>query len=437
MRAYDLILKKRNGEELTGEEIDFLIGGYLAGQVPDYQMSAFLMAVFFRGMSARETADLTRVMVASGGIVELSGIPGVKVDKHSTGGVGDKTTLVLIPLAAACGLKVAKMSGRGLGHTGGTLDKLESIPGFRVDLGRQELVEQVRRVGAAVVGQGADLVPADGKLYALRDVTGTVESIPLIASSVMSKKLAGGAQALVLDVKVGRGAFMKELAQARELALMMVRIATAARRKAVAVLTDMDQPLGRAVGNALEVREAIETLRGGGPDDLRELCLVLGSHMLVLGGAASDVGETRRTLEEKLADGLALGKLREIVRAQGGDTRVVDDPSLLEVGPVEERVAARETGFVGEIDALAVGTAAMVLGAGRRAKGEKIDRRVGVVLSRKVGHEVAPGDELARIYAKDAASARTAASSLAAAFAISPRMPPVRPLVLGEVAECL
>lgn len=399
MRTVDLIAKKRDGGELTPAEIDYLIKGYTEGNIPDYQMSAFSMAVYFRGMSERERADLTLAMAASGDRIDLSGISGVKVDKHSTGGVGDSTTLVLAPLVASVGVPVAKMSGRGLGHTGGTIDKLASIPGFQSELRSETFVELVNRNGLAVVGQSGNLTPADKKLYALRDVTATVESIPLIASSVMSKKIAAGADAIVLDVKTGDGAFMKELADARELAQAMVGIGRQVGRRTVAVISDMSQPLGRAVGNALEVREAIDTLRGAGPADLTELCLVLGSQMAVLAGQAADAGQARRLLEDAIASGRALAAFRRFVEAQGGNPDVTEQPELLPTASYRIELRARETGYVAKLAAERIGLAAMMLGAGRATKDDAIDLAVGIVLCRKVGDPVALGEPLAVIHA--------------------------------------
>lgn len=399
MRTVDLIAKKRDGGELTQAEIDDLIQAYTAGNIPDYQMSALAMAIYFRGMSERERADLTLAMAASGDRIDLSGIAGVKVDKHSTGGVGDSTTLALAPLVAAIGVPVAKMSGRGLGHTGGTIDKLAAIPGFQSELSSAKFMELVNRNGLAVIGQSGNLTPADKKLYALRDVTATVESIPLIASSIMSKKIAAGADAIVLDVKTGDGAFMKEMAGARELAEAMVGIGRQVGRRTVAVISDMSQPLGYAVGNALEVREAIDTLKGAGPADLTELCLVLGSQMAVLAGKAADASEARRLLEDAIASGRALETFRRFVAAQGGDAKVTEQPELLPAAAYQIELPARESGYVAQLAAERIGLAAMKLGAGRATKDDVIDLAVGIVLRKKVGDPVAQGEPLAVIHA--------------------------------------
>ncbi len=434
MRAYDLIQKKRDGGELTPEEIAALVAGYLSGQIPDYQVAAFLMAVYFRGMTPQETAEFTLAMVRSGETLDLRTVRGVKVDKHSTGGVGDKTSLVLIPLVAAAGAPVAKMSGRGLGHTGGTIDKLEAIPGFRTEMSPQVFIDQVNQIGCAIVGATKELVPADKKLYALRDVTATVDSTPLIAASVMSKKIAGGSDAIVLDVKTGSGAFMKTLDGARDLALTMVRIGTQVRRKTVAVISDMDQPLGNAVGNALEVAESIETLRGAGPRDLRELCLVLGAQMVVLAGVASSPAEGRAMLERLLDNGAARAKFAEMVGSQGGDRRVVEDLTLLPSARVRVPVAASAPGVVAAIDAQAVGVAAMVLGAGRATKDDVIDPAVGIVLAKKVGDPVGVGEALAVVHGSDPTRADDAVRRIQAAYRIAGRASAQRPLV-HEVIE--
>ncbi|MDF2922060.1 MAG: deoA [Paenibacillaceae bacterium] len=401
MRTVDLIQKKRDGGVLSREEIAHLIQGYTKGSIPDYQMSAWAMAVFFQGMSPRETADLTLEMAQSGDMLDLASIRGIKTDKHSTGGVGDTVTLVLAPLAAAAGVPVAKMSGRGLGHTGGTIDKLESIPGFSVELTREQFIAQVNRCGVAVIGQSGNMTPADKKLYSLRDVTATVNSIPLIASSIMSKKLASGADAIVLDVKTGSGAFMKSLEDSVRLAQAMVSIGTEVGRETVAVITDMEEPLGTAVGNALEVRLAVETLQGRGPRDLEELCLELGSQMLVLGGAADDAACAREKLKQAIVSGEALRKFKEFVQAQGGDPRVGDDPELLAVSSRQIPVAAEADGYVSHITAEEIGVAAMELGAGRETKESAIDLSVGLRLCRKVGDAVEKGDVLAVLYAKE------------------------------------
>lgn len=393
-----MIEKKRDGKELSSEEIQFIIKGYTDGSIPDYQISALTMAIFFQGMTENERADLTMSMVESGDRIDLSKIEGIKVDKHSTGGVGDTTTLVLGPLVAAVGVPVAKMSGRGLGHTGGTIDKLEAVEGFHVEIENEEFIKLVNQNKIAVIGQSGNLTPADKKLYALRDVTATVDSIPLIASSIMSKKIAAGADAIVLDVKTGAGAFMKTLDDSRELAKAMVRIGNNVGRKTMAVISDMSQPLGYAIGNALEVKEAIDTLRGEGPEDLTELCLVLGSHMVVLAEKAETPAQAREMLEQAIKDGSALEAMKTFLSSQGGDASVVDDPSRLPQAEYVYELGAKEDGYVSEIVADAVGTAAMVLGAGRATKESEIDLAVGLMLRKKIGDTVSKGESLATIY---------------------------------------
>jgi len=417
-----LIERKKRGEELSAEELGALLEGYVAGGVPDYQLAAWLMAVCWRGMGEAETLAMTRAMVASGEVLDWEGIGRPTVDKHSTGGVGDKTSIVLVPLMAAAGAAFVKMSGRGLGHTGGTLDKLEAIPGFRVEIEPGAMRRQVERIGAALVGQSPALVPADGKLYALRDVTATVDSVPLIASSIMSKKLAGGARSIVLDVKWGSGAFMTTLEEARELARTLVRIGEGAGRSTRAVLSSMREPLGRAVGNALEVREAIETLHGRGPGDLWELTLELGTHQLLMSGLAAGRDAARATLTRLRDGGEGARKLAELVEAQDGDPRVVDDPSLLPAAPVVHTVAMEDGGarWVARADARAVGDAALALGAGRRAKGDPIDPAVGIVMRARIGDRLEPSAPLAEIHARDEAGARQAEAALRAAFVLSP-----------------
>ncbi|MBO8176673.1 MAG: pyrimidine-nucleoside phosphorylase [Bacillus sp. (in: Bacteria)] len=398
MRMVDLIEKKRDGHELTTEEIQFIIKGYTEGTIPDYQMSAFTMAVFFQGMTERERADLTMAMVESGDQIDLSAIEGIKVDKHSTGGVGDTTTLVLGPLVASLGVPVAKMSGRGLGHTGGTIDKLEAVPGFHVEIENDDFIRLVNENKLAVIGQSGNLTPADKKLYALRDVTATVNSIPLIASSIMSKKIAAGANAIVLDVKTGAGAFMKTLEEAKELAQAMVNIGNNVGRKTMAVISDMSQPLGYAIGNALEVKEAIDTLSGKGPKDLTELCLTLGSHMVYLAEKADSLEEARQKLQQVIEDGSALETFKKFLQAQGGDPSVVDHPERLPQAKYVVELEAKEDGYVSEIVADEIGTAAMLLGAGRATKESQIDLAVGLVLRKKIGDYVQKGESLVTIH---------------------------------------
>ncbi|MCU7199059.1 pyrimidine-nucleoside phosphorylase [Turicibacter sp. H121] len=404
MRMVDLISKKRHNIELTTAEIEWIINGYTNKEIPDYQMSALLMAIVFNDMTKAERLALTQAMVNSGDVVDLSAIEGVKVDKHSTGGVGDKTSLILGPLVASMGVPVAKMSGRGLGHTGGTLDKLESISGMKIEIEMDQFIQQVNDIKLAIIGQTGNLAPADKYLYALRDVTGTVESIPLIASSIMSKKIAAGADAIVLDVKFGAGAFMKTLDDAKELATAMVEIGRDAGRETVAFLTDMNQPLGFAIGNALEVKEAIETLSGNGPKDLEELVLQLASHMVVLAKKAANTEQAYAQLKEKLQNGEALQKFKEFVAAQGGDTSQIENPELLPTASSVIPVTATEAGYVEKIDALSIGIAAMKLGAGRATKEDTIDMGVGVVLNKKVGEAINQGDVLAYVHTNQADS---------------------------------
>ncbi len=419
MRAVDLIERKRDGHELTTEEIHFFVEGYAEDHIPDYQAAAWAMAILLRGMTVRETIDLTMAMVASGETLSLRRLGPVVVDKHSTGGVGDKTTLIVGPLVAEAGLPVAKMSGRGLGYSGGTLDKLEAIPGFRVDLSPQAFFDTVSQHGLAVVSQTADLAPADGKFYALRDVTGTVPSLPLIASSIMSKKIAGGADAIVLDVKVGRGAFMETVPEARELAQRMIDIGHGVERRVTAVLANMNQPLGLAIGNSLEVIEAIETLRGTGPRDLREHCLALAVEMLLLGQKASTPEEAYEQLDEILETGRALDRFRRWVAAQGGDPDIVDDVTRLPEAPVQHTVAAPRSGHIARLDARMCGLTAVTLGAGRETKNASIDPGVGLVLHAKVGDHVREGDPLLTIHARNQQEAQAAARRLLEAYAWS------------------
>lgn len=434
MRAVDLIHKKREGMELDASEIAFLIQGYSRGDIPDYQMSAWAMAVFYKGMSESETAALTMAMAESGDQVNLAPIHGVKVDKHSTGGVGDKTTLIIGPLVASVGVPVAKMSGRGLGHTGGTIDKLESISGFKTELSREDFISQVNDIGLAVIGQSGDLAPADKKLYALRDVTATVESIPLIASSVMSKKIAAGADAIVLDVKTGSGAFMKTQEDAEKLASAMVAIGTQVGRNTAAIISDMDQPLGYAIGNALEVAEAIATLRGEGPEDLTELCLTLASHMVVLGGQAATIEQAKDKLKDQLRNGEALAKFKAFVEAQAGDGSVIDDPSRLPAAPMSAEVLAAEDGYVAAIEAEQLGLAAMMLGAGRATKDAAIDYAVGLTLRKKVGDEVRKGESIATLHIREE-NGETAkvADRVRAAYRIESGKPKTKPLIFAVV----
>ena len=433
MRAVDLIIKKRDKLPLTAEELEFLIRSYTDGVIPDYQMAAWAMAVRLNGMDPQEITDLTLSMAHSGDMLNLKDIGSLVVDKHSTGGVGDKTTLTVAPIVAACGLPVGKMSGRGLGFSGGTIDKLESIPGFHADLSTSEFLNQLKQYGIVISGQSADLAPADGKLYALRDVTGTVDSIPLIASSIMSKKIASGADAIVLDVKTGRGAFMKTLAQAEALADVMVSIGRLSKRRVIAVLSPMDQPLGFAVGNALEVKEAVEMLRGRGPEDYRYHCLHLAAYMLLLGNKVTTVDEGIVLAEKAIRDGSGLAKFRELVLAQGGDVRVVDDlESLPKAGQVFQ-IEAEQTGWVSAVDAKEIGESSVILGAGRVKKGDPIDPAVGIMVKAKIGDKVEKGQVVFEVHVNNEARYHEAMVKIKKALIISQRPVEVPPYFLGVV----
>ncbi len=435
MRMYELIVKTREGTDLSREEIRFLISEYTAGHIPDYQMAAWCMAVYFRGLTPQATTELTLAMVDSGETLSWPELGTVVVDKHSTGGVGDKTTLVLVPWVAAAGVQVAKMSGRGLGHTGGTLDKLSSIPGFRSELARDELIRVVRGTGLAIVGQTSNLVPADRKLYALRDVTATVDSIPLIASSIMSKKIAAGADRIVLDVKVGNGAFMQDILGARRLAETMVDIGKKTGRKTVALITNMDQPLGHAVGNALEVREAICTLQGKGPADLTELCLALGAEMLMQAGKAESLPAGRELLEEVMAAGQPLAKLREMVVMQGGDPAAIDSPDVLPTAPVNRSVVASKDGYVSDVHARTMGLIAMELGAGRQQIEDEIDLAAGLEILVKVGDPIQKGQVLARVHGATQEKVAMAAERVQEAIIWSALPVTPQPLLLDRVSS--
>lgn len=435
MRMYDLIMKKRNGGALSGEEIRFMVQGYTKGEIPDYQMSAMMMAIYFRGMDADETLALTMEMAHSGDMLDLSDIHGVKVDKHSTGGVGDKTSLALTPMVAAAGVTVAKMSGRGLGHTGGTIDKLESFSGFSTAITEQQFKENVNCIGIAIMGQTADLAPADKKLYALRDVTATVDNMSLIASSIMSKKLAAGADAIVLDVKTGSGAFMKTQEDSFALAREMVRIGNGAGRKTIAVVSDMDQPLGCAVGNALEVREAVDTLRGCGPEDFVELCLTLGSCMLVAGGKAATEEEAEQILRAVIEDGSALDKLAEFIAAQGGDRELVYHPEKLPQASITQEIESPADGYIQRIVCDEIGICSLILGGGRETKESAIDLSVGLVLHKKVGDAVKKGESLAVIHANDQAKLDMAKERFLQAYTIASDPVEKKPLIKGIVIE--
>lgn len=433
MQAFEIIAKKRDGGDLTLEEIEYIISGYVQGTVADYQMSALLMAIYLRGMNWEEVIHLTKTMMLTGQVLDLSAISGITVDKHSTGGVGDKVSLVVAPLVAAAGVPVPMLSGRGLGHTGGTLDKLESIPGFRTSLSPQEFVNDVIQVGVAIMGQSHLIAPADGKLYALRDVTATVSSLPLIASSIMSKKLAAGPDALVFDVKVGCGAVVQDAQEALKLARMLNRIGQAMGRRTVALLTSMDEPLGWSVGNAVEVAEAIESLRGEGPGDLLQVTMALGEQMLILGGLVKDSQEAREKLEAVLNSGEGLQKFRDMVRQQGGDPRVVDDPGLLPQAKITIEIKSSADGYIQAIDARKVGSICVRLGAGRMTLKDQVDQAVGVRLRKKVGDAVCCGDVVGLVMTNDAAKGRDAVEEFQNALIISDTPPPARQLILSLV----
>lgn len=432
MRMYDIILKKRANLPLTDEEIRFVIDGYVKGEIPDYQVSALLMTIVFNGMNARELGTLTLAMAQSGNMVDLSNIDGITVDKHSTGGVGDKTTLIIAPLVAASGGKVAKMSGRGLGHTGGTIDKMESIPNLKVSLEQDAFINQVNKIGLAVIGQSEGLAPADKKLYALRDVTGTVDSIPLIASSVMSKKLASGAQAILLDVKVGSGAFMKNIEDARELAKAMVDIGKENGRSVKAILTDMDRPLGHAIGNALEIREVIDTLKGHGPEDLTHECIILAAHMLVLSHIC-DYETALSRVQEALDSGAALERLRMMIDAQDGDSRVIDDESLLAIGKFTYDVTAPQDGYITHMNTEQCGIASVMLGAGRTVKDGPIDYSAGILMHKKTGDSVTVGECIATLYASDESLLSNAAKTYLEAITFGETAPIMADTILDIV----
>lgn len=432
MRMYDIIMKKRNGGELSDQEIAFFVEGYTAGNIPDYQVSALMMAIYFRGMTPRETAVLTDRMAHSGDTVDLSAIPGIKVDKHSTGGVGDKTSLVVAPIVAACGVPVAKMSGRGLGHTGGTLDKLESIPGLSISVERERFFQIVKDVGLAIIGQTGDIAPADKKLYALRDVTATVDNLSLIASSIMSKKLAAGSDAIVLDVKTGSGAFMKTLEDSIRLAQAMVQIGEHNGRRTIALITDMDVPLGHAIGNSLEVIEAVQTLKGHGPADLAEVCMQLASNMLSLAGKG-DLPACRKLAQEAIQSGRAYEKLRAMAAALGGDVSVLDDPNKFAKAPVVSEVKAQADGYITHIQTEQCGNASSVLGAGRESKEDTIDPSAGIVLVKKNGDAVAVGDTIARLYTSRKQSLEQARKIMLNAIEIGAEKPAPEKLVYARV----
>lgn len=434
MRMFDIIAKKRDGKVLTSEEIEFFVNGYVNGDIPDYQISALLMAIYLNGMNVDETTTLTMLMARSGEVIDLSSIPGIKVDKHSTGGVGDKTTFIISPIVASCGVPVAKMSGRGLGHTGGTIDKMESIPGMKTNIDREEFFDIVRNIGACVIGQSGNIVPADKKLYALRDVTATIESIPLIASSIMSKKLAAGSDAILLDVKTGSGAFMKTTDEAIELAKAMVAIGEKVGRKTIALITDMDRPLGKSIGNALEMKEVCDTLKGKGPKDLTELCLTLATNMLYLAGKGS-LDDCYDLAKDALESGKAFEKLKEMVKAQGGDVSVIEDNSKFESSKVARGLAAAQEGYIYSMDTEKCGVASMILGAGREKKEDTIDYSAGVIIHKKIGDYVKRGDLIASLYSSSEEKCINSSRLLGEAIKISSAEPVVKPIVLARVTK--
>lgn len=434
MRMYDLIMKKRDGEALTKDEINFMITEYVAGNIPDYQMAAFLMAVYYKGMTEEETVAMTLAVAHSGDMVDLSAIEGIKVDKHSTGGVGDKTTLIIAPIVAACGVKVAKMSGRGLGHTGGTVDKLEAIPGFQTVLDQEKFFEIVNTIGVSVIGQSGNLAPADKKLYALRDVTATVDSIPLIAASIMSKKLAAGSDAILLDVKTGSGAFMKTVEDSIALAQTMVKIGENAGRKTAALITDMDIPLGKNIGNSLEVIEAVETLKGNGPEDLTEVCLHLAGNMLYLARKGT-IEECMEMAKKTIEDGSALERLAAMVEAQGGDSAVILDTEKFEKAPFAYEILAEEEGYIVEMDTESCGIASSMLGAGRETKESEIDYAAGIIIERKVGDYVKKGDLLATMYASKEELFGAAANRYVKALTIAQEKPAETKLIYARITK--
>jgi len=435
LRFCDLIIKKRNGLKLNQKEIDYTIKEFDEGSIPDYQMSAMLMAIYFQGMDINEIKYLTMAMVNSGKTIDLSSIPGIKVDKHSTGGVGDTTTLALAPMVAAAGVPVAKMSGRGLGHTGGTIDKLESIKGFKTELSLSKFIDIVKKVGGSIISPTSDLAPADKKLYALRDVTGTIDSIPLIVSSIMSKKLAAGADAIVLDVTTGSGAFMREYKDALKLGKIMVDIGLELGKETVAVVSNMDEPLGFAIGNSLEIKEAIEVLKNRGPEDLRDLCLVLGAHMLKLGGATRNYEEGKKRLEKILKEGTAFDKFKEMVTAQGGNPEIIDNPELLPLAKHCTKIKADLSGYIQKIDSRLIGESAMLLGAGREKKESEIDLSVGIILKKKVGNKVNNNEDLAEVYYNDSEKLKEAKGKLLSSFVIGKKKPQKLPLILATISK--